>query len=635
MTFKQVIIKIFWGNVRQYLAFFLCSTFSIMVFFMNVTLVFNKDIMEGTEGGVNDLMSYLPPITIVGITLFSIFFIVYANNSFVKGRYKELGVYLTLGMDNKEIRKLINVQNLIISGCSVVIGVIFGALLSRIFQMAIIHILNLQKVSFNLDGMAFLVTIVVFVLVFAIVFLQNHMRLRKLDILGLLKEERQMSPIKASRKNNVLGILGVIFMLSSLWMVLFILNHEKYNSNVKIVFLFIGLLFAGMYLTISKGGAMLISYGRTKSACHFSLLSIAETEKKYEGNKRIIFILSILSSITITLVASPFSLLGLSETIAEMNCNNVEYVETETINKLEDSRRDEIINQEPITYKREADFIYLFADKKKGTSIPMVSVETYNQLTGEKVQLQKGQCMNINLNWMPGYAGYDEGSNTTLYGTKGIYEFNIVAASHGPYFVNQSYPSDVMLLINAEDYAQLNHEEGQTNWGIYHMIGYENWKNTKQIVTDLKASFTSSEYVVLSTYDTYVELKQSYSAFLFMTTVLGILFFVSGGTVLYFRQFTELVRTKENFDKLYKVGIIRKEVKSIITKELSVIFFVPLVFGAFGGICINYMLTHMVGGSEVLREFMINNIKVIVAYFIFQGVFYNITKKQYVKACSN
>ncbi len=602
---------------------------------MNVTLAFNKDITEGTEGGVMNLMSYLLPITIVGITLFSIFFIIYANNSFIKGRYRELGVYLTLGMDNKEIRKLINVQNLIISGCSVFIGVLVGALLSRIFQMAIIHILNLQKVSFYLDGMAFLVTIIVFVLIFAIVFFQNNMKLRKLDILGLLKEAKQMPQIKASRKNTILGALGVIFMLISLWMVLLLLNNEKYNSDVKIVFLFIGLLFAGMYLTISKGGEMIISYRRAKNACRFSILSIAETEKKYEGNKRIIFVLSILSSITITLVASPVSLLGLSESIADMNSNNVEYVETETINRLEDSKRKEIINQEPVTYEKEADFIYLYADKNKGTSIPMVSIKTYNRLTGEKVQLQKGQCMNINLNWMPGYAGYDEGNSITLYGTKGTYEFNIVTASHGPYFANQSYPSDVMLIINAEDYAQLYHEEGQINWGVYHMIGYENWKNTKNIVSDLKACFASSEYKVLSTYDTYVELKQSYSAFLFMTTVLGILFFVSGGTVLYFRQFTELSRTKENFNKLYKVGITQKEVKSIISKELSVIFFAPLVFGAFGGECIIYMLTNMFGGSDVLREFMINNIKVIVAYFIFQGVFYYITKKQYVKACSN
>ena len=166
------------------------------------------------------------------------------------------------------------------------------------------------------------------------------------------------------------------------------------------------------------------------------------------------------------------------------------------------------------------------------------------------------------------------------------------------------------------------------------MIGYENWKNTKSIVSELKTAFAGSGYNVLSTYETYEGLKKGYSAMLFICTVLGILFFVSGGTVLYFRQFTELMQTKENFYKLYKIGITQKQVKKIITKELAVIFFVPLLFGIFGGVSIIYMLTHMFGGTEVMREFLLNTCKVVALYFIFQGAFYYITRNQYVKSCS-
>ncbi len=475
MTFRHVVIKNFLGNVRQYLAFFLCSTFSILVFFINVTLVFNKEIIEGES---SEFMSYMIPITMVGIIAFSVFFILYANNSFMLARYKELGVYLTLGMDNKDIHKLVNGQNLIISGCSVIIGVVFGALLSRIFQMAIIRIMNLQNVSFYLDVKSFLVTIAFFLLVFTIVFVKNTLRMRKLDILGLLKEAKQMPKIKVTKKTIALGAIGMIGILVSLWLLFFVLSNEKYNSNVKYVLLYIGILFAGIYLTISKGGEMIICHRRKKNACRFSMISIAETEKKYEGNKRILFILSILSSVTIVLVASPFSLLSLTESIAEMNCNNVEYVETAVINKLEDYKLNEILHREPTTYEREVDFIFLYTDNKKSASIPIVSVKTYNQLTGENVRLQSGQCMNIKVNWTPGYGAYGEGKDTTLYGGKKTYQYKIVAANHGPYFVNLSYPSDVILLVSEEDYAYLEKQESQTNWGVYHMIGYENLKNT-------------------------------------------------------------------------------------------------------------------------------------------------------------
>ncbi len=599
---------------------------------MNVTLAFNKDI---TQGESSDFMTYMIPITMVGITLFSIFFIIYANNSFVKARYKELGVYLTLGMDNKEVRKLVNGQNLIISSCSVIIGVLLGALFSRIFQVAIIHILDLSSVSFYLDAKAFLVTIVVFVLVFAIVFLQSNLKIRKLDILGMLKEAKQMPKKQTSKRSILFGIIGFILMLVSLWMVLFIMSNEKYNSNVKITFLYLGVLFAGIYLVISKGGEVLIQYRKKKSAYQCSLLSLAETEKKYEGNKRIMFVLSVLSSMTIVLVASPFSLLSLSESIAEMNSNNIEYVETANVHHLGKEKREEILTKEAITYDKQVDFIYLYKDSSKQASVPIVSVESYNQLTGEKVELTKGQCINIVVNWLPGAAGYEEGTDTVLYGTKETYNYQIMKASHGPYFVNLSYPCNVMLILNTEDYAKLSKQEGSTNWGKYHMIGYEDWKKTGNIVKSIQAELSDVKgYQVLSTYDTYIELKKSYSAFLFITTVLGILFFVSGGSVLYFRQFTELAQTKENFNKLYKIGITKTEMKRMITKELAVIFFVPLIFGVFGGVSIIKMLTHMFGGSDVLREFLLNTCKVVIVYTIFQGVFYYISRNQYIKSCS-
>lgn len=632
MTFRQVVIKTFLGNVRQYLSFFLCSTFSIVVFFINVTIVFNKDI---SKGGSADLMTYLLPVTVIAITLFSIFFIVYANNSFVKARYKEFGVYQTLGMDNKEIRKFVNGQNLIIGGSSVIIGVIFGALLSRLFQMAIIRILDLQHVSYHLDFWSFLVTLGTFFMVFAIVFFENNRKMKKLDILGLIKEAKQMPQMIVTKKTRILSILGVLLMVVSLCMVLFLLNQEKYNSKGYLVLIFVSALFMGIYLTIAKGGEMLLCYRKKKAACQFALLSLAETEKKYSQNKKILFVLSILSSVTIVLVASPYALLSLTESIAEMNVNSVEYVETASINGIKEEKRQEILRQLPVLYDKKADFIYLYTDKDHTSSVPLVSVELYNQLTGEEVVLEKGQCKSIALNWMPGDSGFSAGSRIQLYGATTNYNFQITTISHGPYFANLSYPCDVILLLTKEDYNELKRKEGQTNWGTYHMIGYENWKETEGVVTQLKKNLSNNIYPVLSIYENYKTLKEGYSAFLFMSTVLGILFFVSGGTVLYFRQFTELAQTKEDFRKLFKIGITQKEIKQILTKELSVIFFLPLLFGTFGGVSIIYMLTHIFGGADVLREFMINSCKVVIVYFIFQGVFYDITRKQYIKACCN
>ena len=83
----------------------------------------------------------------------------------------------------------------------------------------------------------------------------------------------------------------------------------------------------------------------------------------------------------------------------------------------------------------------------------------------------------------------------------------------------------------------------------------------------------------------------------------------------------QLSATKVEFQKLSKIGITSQEVKSIIGKELQVIFFIPLVFGSFAGVSIICLVTNMVGGGEVLQEFLENTSKIIAFYFFARDVF--------------
>lgn len=105
----------------------------------------------------------------------------------------------------------------------------------------------------------------------------------------------------------------------------------------------------------------------------------------------------------------------------------------------------------------------------------------------------------------------------------------------------------------------------------------------------------------------------------------------SGGAVLYFRQTNELIQTKREFLKLYRIGITQTEAGNVIKKELRVIYFVPVVFGAFAGISLIYYITNLFGGSEVLSQFMKTTGKVVLVYAVCQLIFYEITKSKYQK----
>lgn len=637
MKFRDVVIKNFIWNMKQYVSLFLCSAFSITVFFIYATLVFNQDLVGGDQA---DLFKYIIPVTVVGISLFAIFFILYANSAFIKGRNKELGIYMTLGMDRVAIRRLVNWETIFISIGSLVFGIISGTLFSRIFQMVIVRLLELQNVSYHLDYQSYLLTIGSFVLIFGIVILRTSSHLNHMDINSLLKEARTSEGTTIKRKDKILALVGAMFLLLSIPILLLISGRESLNTNPVAVVGYLAVLFGGMYLLIARGGNCLVGILKKRRVYEKNLLVITRIHYKYHQNKRMLFILSVLSTMTILLVASPFSLFRLSESIAEMNPNDVEFIQTRNVNTIGEEQLTRIFSGSELETVETVPFVYLYQDKKQvngpiNQALPVISLSTYEKKTGNPLELQQGQCVNVVVAWQPGNHGIEPGSTLTLYGDKNEYSFQVIKAGHEPYFAtgsfpnNGAFPSNVAIVVGDEAYTKLE-QENATLKGSYRLANYKDWKDTKQVVASLQAELTGERAPVISVVGVYTDLKNAYAAFLFVCSVMGVLFFIAGGSVLYFRQYTELTETKATFRKLYKIGITSEEVNRILGKELKVLFFIPLLFGAVAGISLIYLITNTVGGAEVLREFMSNTMKVIGAYFLCQWIFYVITKKKSV-----
>lgn len=60
-----------------------------------------------------------------------------------------------------------------------------------------------------------------------------------------------------------------------------------------------------------------------------------------------------------------------------------------------------------------------------------------------------------------------------------------------------------------------------------------------------------------------------------------ILFYISSGAILHFKLMTEFESERVKYRKLYKIGITENEASGIISKELTVLFFMPYIFAIF------------------------------------------------------
>lgn len=633
MTFKDVVIKNFLGGMQKYLAYYLCSSFCIIFFFMYATIIFNKN-LSGRDD--TDVLSYVFPVTIVAISLFSIFFINYAHTAFLKGRNKEFGIYISLGMHSKELSKLVMMENVLIACASIVSGLLVGGMFARLFQMAILDLLEIENIVFTIDYKAFLVSILVFVLIFVINIVVSSRKIGRSDISALLQEVRKGQGKKYSGWHLLLGVFGIILLVVSLMFLLILTKNKELTSNMFLLLCYILVAFFGVYLTIAFGGNVIIHLVKKSKSYYKNMLTVTEIHYKYNQNKKLMFILSVLSTMTIFLVASPFSLLNLCETLAELNKTQLEVVETSNINKDSKELLEKLIPEDMISLQDELNFVFLSkypGESAIDKSVPILSEKIYNDWMGTNYSIARGECMNVILSWMPENGGYEVGDTLTVYDKEQEYSYKVISSTNGT-FAGNSFPSDTILLLSDEDFNKLHNVLSEEQFARLHLLQFKEWKDSRIEIKAVTEALKDSEIKPYTIVAYYNDLKKGYSVFLFVSSVLGILFFVAGGSVLYFKQYTELPETKKTFYKIFKIGISEKETKAMIGKQLLVIFFVPLIFGTFLGFSLMYLMTHIVGGSEVIKEFMKNACVVVAIYFISQSIFYQITKKKYMKELS-
>lgn len=646
MTFKDVAIKNFKLNMQRFFSYFLCSSFSIMIFFIYASLLFNKD-LNNKKG--YDEIQILFYISLTALTVFAVFFINYAHSAFMKSRNKEFGVYLTLGMNYTDLRRMVNVENIIIILSSLIVGLVTGMLFSRLFQMIVLKLLDIRGVKYSLNYKSFALTIAVFAVIFAIVMILSTLETRKFDISELLKESKKK---QGKNKGQILpGLIGILILVLAFIMLIIICKHEKLRSNLGVIIAYILVSFTGAYVTISYMGAAIIRLVKGSNYYYRNILFISEINHKFTQNKRIIFVLSILSAMTITLVASPFSLFSLVDSIAEMNSNtDIEFVQLGDINKMSDTEFSNIIMKADTKVKnvRNIEFISLGlqGDNSAGDIIkskPIVSEDIYNSETGLNVHLKKGEALNIITTWMPGNHGIEPQAKLTFTDGSKTFNFTVINSVHSTWVAEaDTYASNSGIVVSSEDYSLIKNSVASRNIGFYKGVKFENWKGSEDIVNTITDKLNknnvgltegekslSSFYKVISTIQKYKVLKQGYASFIFVMTIMGFLFFIAGGSVLFFKKYTELNADRERIFKLYKIGINENEAVSVIAKELRLIFFTPMVMGSLLGYSFIYLLTFIFGGGDIIKRFMINATCVVIVYFLFQAVFYYITKKKY------
>jgi len=648
MTFKEIAIKNFRGNMRRYLSYFICNSFSIMIIFMFSTLIFNEKFSKSSiiEKGV--MSTFVVPG--VALIFFSIVFVSYSHIAFIKYRKKEFGLFMILGLSNRDIRKLILIENGIIALTSILAGIISGVIFSPLFFLIVARLINITGIPFSLNYKSFIVTIGLFTLIFAFLIFITEIITGDFEIVRLLKEDRTSSKNKII--NGKLALTGVGILIGSLVFLFILYRAYEYDRGRALLICTISCLI-GLYITISQLGSILIRLTKKKKTYYKNLFLVTSLDYKFKQTKKIVFIVAIM--VMVTIFYTSFSLYWFSSAekiAAEDNPYHIAFVQNQEINNISTERINNLVytKENPVIEHKTIEFVEVLPLEKYRQSKFLLCEDKLNELSKIKFHVNNGEYIKLVFYDYPDKdmkKRYYE-PELTLSTVNGVRKYKCEKEVYKMLFNGSNYFEHNVIVLNSYDYNKVRSDGKNIKLGKVQLFNFKDWKKTKNIETKLKEesiicngnrpySGDDNYYAIANYYNCFSKIglynyyKQGGGISFFLSVFIGVFFFIATLIVLFLRLYSEIEDEKRKYKKIFKIGITEKEIRKNISKELGVLFFVPPVIGIIIGTVYLCCFASADGGVElgVFKEILLCDFIMSTAYLVFQGVYYFIARKRY------
>ncbi|MBS8263976.1 ABC transporter permease [Mesobacillus boroniphilus] len=637
MTFNQVVWKMAKVDYKKYIFYYLCNSFAVMFFFMFSTVYFNSRVEQGKK-----LESLQDALSIPGAALiiFTVFFISYAHNIFMKKRRSEFGLFLTLGMARRDLIKLLVLENGVIATLSILSGLLAGAVFSRLFFMLLMNLIDIKEVSFHFSAKMFFYTIGAFLAVFLLAVGKSLFQTLRSTVVLSMKSNRFAETLKM--KSPLLGALGLLVMVGSL----FILYFTYEDSSGAFLPLWTLAMFLGLYISLNQSASFLIHLTKKLPGFYYRrLLFLSSLDYKFKQMTSIVMLVTVMIMITIFYSTLLLTFYKASEKDAvNNNPYDVAFYQTDTKNTISLQELNDVLDvKEQITipilnYYEKLEYVDGYQ------SYDFMSLEDFNTLTLQHYKLGDNEFLFF-LNSEPEYANFDVAKS-----------INLSAGNEESTFKMKDKVSEraINLLPNAYEFIVVNPEvfedlkAGVNGYTLnLQLINLEDWKTSKNGVERLQEKlrtgnqetaqmdypdleFTAEEelFRVASKMGDYHQNKSTNGMMFYVTTFLSIMFFLGTFVLLYLNLFSEVDTEKEKYRKLYKIGMTSREVKANVTRELRTIFFVPTLLGTTLAFLYIVILSTDVGGLMNNPDLLNHFIMIAGIYLVIQvGSFFFARKK--------
>ncbi|PWL54384.1 MAG: ABC transporter [Clostridium cadaveris] len=669
--YSKLAVKNVKKSFSDYAIYFITLTFAVCIFYVFNSISSQQVMMNLSQSQaqyVNILSNVLSTLSVF-ISIILGFLIIYANNYIIKRRKKELGIYMSLGMDKNKISYMLFLETLIIGIISLGIGLVIGIFLSQGVSVftAKMFAANLNEFSFVFSKEAAIKTMLYFGVMFIFVILFNSFIISKYKIIDLISADKKNEDLK-TKSTAVSVIIFIISVVCLGFAYALIIDNKLYELNrefaTSIVLGIVGTLF--FFMSLSGFLLKLVQSNKKLYLRNLNMFVLRQINSKINTNYISMSLICLMLFVSIGMLSTGFSMSssmnsqihqgtrydgsfyveGYDGDIStylkddlkfDFNKYLNEYIDFKVYaadTKLKDFLKDvelkddlvEVIRDRHINVVKESDFNKLM--KMIGEEPYELGEDQYLALAGDSIakkyvdtSIKNGATITIGNNTLKSVRNesIDKSLTTSPNGAEIctlVVNDNLIKGLH-PIVSNMTFSLRDEYKDNESEFVDsINNivkeydKEQLQDKNIIKIYGA-----TKQLV--------KYAYMGLSTLVIYVGLY------------VGIVFIITCVAVLALQQLSEAADNMKRYKILKNIGVDEKMINKSIFTQTLIYFLMPLTLAlvhSVVGIYVSNSVVKIFGSSDIVRQSIIVTALVLLVYGIYFFATYNGAKNMAKKA---
>lgn len=585
-------------NKRFILPYILSAIFTIASFYILTSLSLGSN-LDKLPQGISATKQVLG-FGVIVIAIFSAIFLFYTYSFLIKRRVREFGLYSVLGMTKKQIARILILETIFIAVITLVFGLAFGLLFDKLMLLVLLKLFT-AGVSFGfvITPIAVFLTILLFGGIFFLLLIYTVIKISRLKIVALLKEENNGE--REPKARLILAILGLGLTGYGYYLAQTIQNPIK---AITMFFIAVLAVIFGTYLIFMAVSITVLKLMKNNKTFYYkpkNFISVSGLLYRMKRNAVGLANICILSTMVLVTMGTTSALYAGSEeayntrfprdiivngyrstegklTEIEKNVKKatqdagVEAKDLVSYNMLNVVGR---LNGTEISYETGT-----VGSLDKLRTVVVIELKDYNKVSKEQKTLNTGETL-LFIDKKGKYEANEitvQGVNlkikeklTDFPGALGTAAANVFDT----YYVVVKDNTDVKKIESAlKKKLNISDEEGE----VYNYVGFNISDKTKEakVIENFKQLEKEGNINIEGKAENETNFKGFYASFLFIGVFISMIFVVSQVVIMYYKQISEGYEDKGKFGIMRKVGLTDRQIKQSIRSQVLMIFFTPL-----------------------------------------------------------